>query len=232
MENKIHDAFDAIQASERLKRKTKAHIRKATFDYGRDTCRRNAARRRLAGMMAALVLCVTGAGMWYLPVTRIGLDINPSLELRVNPLDRVIGLEGLNTDGKDLAVALDVTGMSYAEAMQRIMVSDELAPYLDDGSLISITVSGSDAGHRIQMLNDVVCRAYAVADDDQIFYSQSDSATARKARELGLSVARYQAWLALMQLDPNMTPEDVEDMTMAQIRELIGFEKLENPCGE
>ena len=232
MENKVHDAFDAIHASEQLKRRAKAQIRTATFDYGRDTFRRNQARYRLSGLLAALVLCITGTGLWYLPVTRIGLDINPSLEIRVNLLDRVIALEGLNTDGKALAQAMAVDGMPCADAIQRIMISEELEPYLENGSLISITVAGPDGQHRGEILSDVICRAYAVADDDQIFYSQTNAATARKAREAGLTVTRYQAWQALREHDPDLTPAEIQEMTMEQIRELLGFQKMENPCGE
>ena len=64
-------------------------------------------------MAASLALCIGGAGLWFNPVTRIGLDINPSLEIRVNALDRVIALEGLNPDGEVLADALDVAGKPY-----------------------------------------------------------------------------------------------------------------------
>ena len=229
MDNKIKDALSPIEAPERLLRMTKAHIRKETFDYGRSIARLKAHRRRLAAMAASLALIVGGAGIWLSPVTRIGLDINPSLEIRVNALDRVISLEGLNADGEALAAALDVSAMPYDEAMSRIMVSDELGAYLKAGSLLSITVSGRGAE---QTLNQVVCRAYAVADDDQVFYILADSSTVKAARELGLTVAQYEALTVLRKSDPEATPEQVRAMTMAEIRELIGFEKLDDPCGE
>lgn len=229
MDDKIKDALGVIQADQRLKRMTKARIRSATFDYGRAMARIQARRRRVAALAASAVLCIGGAGLWFRPVKRIGLDINPSVEIRVNALDRVIALEGLNPDGEKLAAALDVAGMDYGDAMERIMVSDELGGYLDAGNLLSITVSGRGAE---QTLKQVVCRAYAVAEDEQVFYILADDATVRAAKAEGLSVVQYEALTALRQSDPAVTAEDVRSLTMTEIRGIIGFEKLDDPCGE
>ena len=229
MDDKIKDALGGIEAGERLKRMTKARIRSATFDYGRNLARFRARRRRLAALAASAVLCLSAAGLWFSPVKRIGLDINPSVEIRVNLLNRVIALEGLNPDGEKLAAALDVAGMDYGDAMGRIMVSDELGVYLDAGNLLSITVSGRGAE---QTLKQVVCRAYAVAEDEQVFYILADDATVRAAKAEGLSVVQYEALTALRQSDPAVTAEDVRSLTMTEIRGIIGFEKLDDPCGE
>ena len=229
MDDKIKDALGGIEADEHLKRMTKARIRSATFDYGRSLARLRARRRRLAALAASAVLCISGAGLWFSPVTRIGLDINPSVEIRVNTFDRVIRLEGLNADGEKLAAALDVAGMEYGDAMGRIMVSDELGVYLDAGNLLSITVSGRGAE---QTLKQVVCRAYAVAEDEQVFYILADDATVRAAKAEGLSVVQYEALTALRQSDPSATAEDVRALTMTELRGIIGFEKLDDPCGE
>ena len=229
MDDKIKDALGGIEAGERLKRMTKARIRSATFDYGRNLARFRARRRRLAALAASAVLCLSGAGLWFSPVKRIGLDINPSVEIRVNLLNRVIALEGLNPDGEKLAAALDVAGMDYGDAMGRIMVSDELGVYLDAGNLLSITVSGRGAE---QTLKQVVCRAYAVAEDEQVFYILADDSTVRAAKAEGLSVVQYEALTALRQSDPSASAEDVRSLTMTEIRRIIGFEKLDDPCGE
>ena len=109
------------------------------------------------------------------------------------------------------------------------MVSDELGGYLDAGNLLSITVSGRGAE---QTLKQVVCRAYAVAEDEQVFYILADDATVRAAKAEGLSVVQYEALTALRQSDPAVTAEDVRSLTMTEIRGIIGFEKLDDPCGE
>ena len=232
MKNDIKEAFDAVRADERLRRQTKAYLRKATLDYGRDVQRRRQRQMRLASCTAALVLLVVSAGMWLLPVTSIDLDINPSLEIRVNTFGRVTRLKGLNADGLALVEELDVKGLPYDEAMQRILISEELEAYLDNGSLISITVVGKDESLAEQMLSKVVCRAYAIAEEDNVYYCQTDPETARAARSVGLCVLRYQVWQQLKESDPSITVEAVAMMPKAEIMRLAKFEKLENPCGE
>ena len=232
MKNDIKEAFGAVKADEYLKRKTKAHLRKATFDYGRDTQRRRQRQTRLAGCAAALALMVVSAGMWLLPVTSIDLDINPSLELQINTFGKVTKLKGLNADGLALVDDLDVQGLRYDEAMQRILISDELEPYLENGSLISITVIGKDEALSEEMMSKVACRAYAIAGEENVHYCQADPETAREARRMGLCVLRYQVWRQLKETDPDITVEAVAQMPKAEVMALAEFEKLENPCGE
>lgn len=233
MNSRIHEALDSVQASERLKRSARAHIRRKTFDYGRQVYQHQRRRGRLAACLLSLVLVLSGTGIWFLPATSIGLDINPSLELTVNALDRVIALKGKNADGMEVAQTLDVAGMPYDEAMQRILISQELAPYLENGSMISISVvgGGSDA-HAEQMLSKVVCRAYAIAEDENVFYCQTDKETLAAARASGLCIPRYLAWQLLLEADPDVTPEDVSQMTPEEIRALIQLKILDKPCGE
>ena len=233
MQDEIRDALDAVQASEHLLRRTQAHIRRRTFDYGRQVTQYRAHRRRMAACILCFVLLLGGAGLWFVPTTSIALDVNPSLELRVNALDRVIDLKGRNADGAEVAQRLDVSGMAYDEAMQRILISEELTAYLDRGSMISISVvgGGSDA-HAVEMLSRVVCRAYAVAEDENVFYCQTDRETQAAARACGLCIPRYLAWQHLLETDPEVTPEEVSRMPKEEIRALARLAIIDNPCGE
>jgi hypothetical protein len=231
MENKLKGAFSALKASEKLKRTTKAALRKKTFDYGRQIGRIRARRRRMAGCLASLVLLLTGLGAWFTPTASIAVDINPSIELRVNLFDRVIALEGRNSDGEAVAGELDLTGQPYDEAMQRLLLSHGLAPYLEQGSTITITLAGS-GDHAVQMLSKVVCRAYAVAEEENVVYCQVSWETVKAAKEAGLCIPRYLAWQELRKTDPWITVEDIKEMPIEEIRKLIYVDTLENPCGE
>ena len=233
MNHKFHNAFDAVHAPEQLKRATRAHIRRKTFDYGRQVLQYRQHRQRIAACLLSLALVLSGAGIWFLPATSIGLDINPSLELRVNALDRVIALKGNNADGIEVANHLDVAGLPYDEAMQRILISQELAPYLENGGMISISVvgGGSDV-HAEEMLSKVVCRAYALAEDENVFYCQTDKETLAAARASGLCIPRYLAWQHLLEENPDVTAEEVSRMPKDEIRALAQLEIIENPCGE
>ena len=232
MKDKLYDAFDAVRATERLKRTTLAQIRRKTFDYGRQQLQYRQHRRRLAAGLLSLVLVFSGLGIWYLPATSIGLDINPSLELSVNALDRVIALKGNNEDGLEVARHLDVAGMPYDEAMQRILISQELATYLEKGSMISISVVGGNHAHAEQILSKVVYWAYALAEDESVIYCRTDRETVAAARAAGLCIPRYLAWQHLLETNPDVTPEEIAQMDKAEIRALAQLKIIDNPCGE
>lgn len=233
MEDKLHNAFDSLQATQRLKRTALAQIRRKTFDYGRHQYRYRQHRRRLAAGLLSLVAVISGLGIWYLPTTSIGLDINPSLELTVNVLDRVIALKGNNADGLEVAQKLDVVGMPYDDAMQRVLISQELSPYLENGSMISISmVGGGSESHAEEMLSKVVCRAYALAEDENVFYCQTDRETLAAARASGLCIPRYLAWQHLLETDPDVTAEEVSQIPKEEIRALAQLKIIDNPCGE
>lgn len=231
MHEQFKAAFDGIEATERLKRQTKAHVRRKTFDYGRQIQRVRARHRRLAASLASLVLLLTGLGAWFTPATSIGVDINPSLELQVNIFDRVISLKGRNLDGEAVAGELDLTGKPYDEAMQRLLLSHGLEPYLEKGSTITITLTGN-GDHAVQMLSKVVCRAYAVAEEENVVYCQVSWDTLKAANDAGLCIPRYLAWQELLKTDPAVTVEDIKNIPMEEIRRLIYVDTLENPCGE
>ena len=230
MDEQLKNAFDAIQTPERLKRATKAVLRKKTFDYGRNILRKRAHHRRIAAGLLSLVLVFTGCGLWFLPTTNIAVDINPSIEIRVNALDRVICVEGINADGVELAKDLDVTGMLYDDAMQRILLSNRLERFLEDGHMISITVAGSSDEHITEMADRVLCRAYSIAGKENIFYCQVDMETIRAARAENLCIPRYLAWHQMLKSDPTITTDDIRQMSIEQIRTLSQVKIVEDPC--
>ncbi|MBQ6720056.1 MAG: 50S ribosomal protein L34 [Oscillospiraceae bacterium] len=233
MDKQIKEAFDTFQTPERLKRKTKAALRRRTFDYGRNILQRRRARMRLASAALCLALFLTGGSLWFFPSASISVDINPSIELKVNALDRVISLEGRNSDGIALVKDIDVTGMTYDDAMQRILLSQGLEPYLEEGSTITITVAGggSDA-HAEKMLSRVLCRAYNIAEEENVLYCQVDWETVKAAQAVQLCIPRYLAWQNLLQTDPTITPEDVRQIPKETIRVLAQTIIIEDPCHE
>ncbi len=234
MDNRIRDAFDAIQTPDQLKRRTRAALRKKTFDYGRNVLLRRQFRRQMVSCVMCLVLFLSGAGLWFLPATAIKLDINPSVELKVNALDRVISLKGKNSDGVAVVETMpDVIGEPYEEAMQRLLMCSGLQPYLEQGKKITITVAGGGSRkHAEQMLSKVLCRTYAIAEKDDVLYCQVDWDTVKAAETVNLCIPRYLAWQHLLETDSTITPEDVREIPREEIHRLAQVIILENPCAE
>ena len=231
MDNQIRSAFDAIHTPERLKRAARSTLRRKTFDYGRNILQLRGFRQRLATGLLSAALVIAGCGIWFVPAASISMDINPSIELKVNALDKVICLEGKNSDGIELVKGIDVTGMRYDDAMQRILLSSGLQPYLDDGSSITITVAGGGTdAHAEQMLSRVLCRAYNIASEENVLYCQVDWETVKAAQDAGLCIPRYLAWQNLRKTNPSITPEDLRQLPKDQIRSLAQVITIEDPC--
>lgn len=233
MDNRIKEAFDTIRAPERMKRKTKAALRKRTFDYGSNLLRLKRHRRRIAAGLLMVAVVLTGGGIWFFPTTSIGVEVNPSVELKVNALDRVIALKGKNNDGIALVEKIDVAGMPYDDAMQRILLSHGMEPYLEQGSTITITVAGGGSEtHGEEMLSRVLCRAYNIAKEENVVYYQVDWETVRAAQDEGLCIPRYLAWQQLKKTDPSASAEDARQLSKETVHRLARVKILENPCGD
>ena len=232
MDKQIREAFNTIEAPERLKRKTKATLRKKTFDYGRNMLRLKIHRTRLTACMLAIALVITGTGVWFVPTTSIAMEVNPSIELKVNSLDRVIVVEGKNSDGITLAEELDVAGMTYDDAMQRVLLSHGMEQYLEQDSTITITVVDSNKAHGVEMLSNVLCRAYNIAKEENVIYYNVERETVKGAESAGLCIPRYLAWQEMLRKDPAVTAEDVKQIPKEEIHRMVRIDTIENPCGE
>lgn len=79
------------------------------------------------------------------PAFFITLDINPSVELGVNRRQRVVAVEGLNTDGERLLNQLRMVGMEFRDAVAIIGEQAERTGYLRTGeNQVIVTISTGD----------------------------------------------------------------------------------------
>ena len=217
MREQLTRALDSVHAEESLKEQTKAFLLRRTRGYARRPRRQSF---RLAAAAACLVLLLAGGGSWacLTPTSTVSVDVNPSLELGVNRFDRVISVEGFNQEGEALADALDLAFLPCSSAVERLLSSADMAPYLSQDSAVTITVVGSDQGQRERLLAALEATAAGHRGTYCCAYSTEEVAS---AHHLGLSYGKYAAYLELQALDSEITPEDVAQMSMHQIRALI-----------
>ena len=165
-----------------------------------------------------LLALLGGRWLYFTPTAAISIDINPSLELSVNRFDRVIAITGFNEDGQALSDALDVKYKKYAQAVEQILHHDSVTALLSGGEVIAITVVGPDGQQSAKLLSGVKTCAAGQGNID-CYSAQPEEADA--AHEAGLSCGKYRAFLELQLLDPDVTPEAVQGMTMREIRDMI-----------
>ena len=105
--------------------------------------------RALPGLTAAAAcLCLVFFG-WYQPnYTAYGtlrIQINPDVEMTVSRTDRVLDLEGLNSDGEDLIEGYSYRGKDRETAANELVERAINMGYLSGGETVSITVNSADA---------------------------------------------------------------------------------------
>jgi len=102
---------------------------------------------RLAPLAAAACLCLAvlggGAyGAYGMPYGTVEVRINPDVKMSVSYMDRVVGLEGVNEDGKKLIDQVPYKGRN-SEYMTGILVERAMEMgYLSEGGNVYVAASG------------------------------------------------------------------------------------------
>lgn len=229
MDDRIRSAFAAVHASELSRQRTKLFVRKKTRDYNSQCIRQCQRRRMVSGLCAAAVmlcLCL----FYFTPAARIEMDVNPSVEMKVNRLDRVIQVRGLNEDGRELAKHVSLLNLPYNRAVRKLMLSQEMEPFIRSHDLITVSVVGGTPGHTEEMLANVACSALTVAGRENVFYCALTDAQIQEAKDLNLTVLQYQAFQLLSAEDPSITADIVRDMDKRELQTLLSDFQMESPC--
>lgn len=212
MNEKIRKAFDSVKAEEELKEKTLSRIAEARK-------RRPGLRgTRLIPMLACLALVILAGGWaWFSPSATISVDINPSLELWINRFDKVVQVVGWNDDGRELAAALDIKYMDYDRALEQIMNSEKVSSLLSGDGLMTLAVVGDNEAQCGRLLTGL--RLCTAGRGNTYCYSASKDEL-EEAHSLGLSYGKYKAYLELMELGFDISPQEANDMSMRDLRDI------------
>lgn len=218
MANKIHDAFENVKADPALKQSTiqflegKRKKKQPMFSY--------VPIGKTVAAVCAMVMVLIGIGgySWLLtPVSYVSIDINPSMELALNRLDRVVSVTSYNPQGEELIKNLRLKGKKYMQAIYMITESDRLKQYLQFEEELVLTVAADSSKTALKTGVEQCCshighgtRSVSV-----------DVEVASKAHENGLSVGKYSAYLQLSQYDDSVTIDQCKKMSMAQIHSQI-----------
>lgn len=218
MNNAIKAIFGPVRAEEDLKDRTRAFLTERTHNYAATPVKRHRYPAYATAFACLLLALFGGRWLYFTPTAAISIDINPSLELSVNRFDRVIGVTGFNEDGQELSGALDVKYKNYAQAVEQILRHDSITALLSDNEIMTITVIGPDGWQSAQILSELKT---CTAGQSNIDCDSARPEEASAAHEAGLSCGKYRAFLELRLLDPDITPEAIQGMTMREIRDRI-----------
>lgn len=186
-------------------------------------CRKrpSSARRWLAAAAClVLVLVALGAyGVYRIPSAYVDIDVNPAIELTVNPFGTVIAAEALNDDGLLVLDGVSLLHRPYAEAIGALVASEAFGAYADADAFVDINIVSEDKGlgKRLAAQSDEAMAEVAA----EHACHHADEATRQEAAAAGLCIGRYRAAQELMELDPSYSLEDCAAMSMRELREHI-----------
>lgn len=213
MKDKLFTTFDAIHAPNNwqagvlnqlaAKRKKKPQHRTAFL---------------LASATCAIFLLL-GVVWFSAPVSYLSIDINPSVQLGLNRLDRVVTATGYNAEGKQLLSSLSLFFLPYEDAMEQILSAEQTEAYLANDLPVTITVEGNTAEKEEEILE--TASHCAESHTANVSCHHAASGLSQQADEAGLSLGKYRVYQQILQYDPAFSAEQAQDMTMRQLRDYL-----------
>lgn len=212
MRNAIQEVFSQVHAEDALKGKTVAFLQDKLQE--KERIRSVPKLRKI--MALCMVLCIAlsagGYAVWQLPVSYISVEVNPSVELVLNPFDRVIDITAYNADGNQIVQNLAVKGKGYLAALQALLTDRAMEQYLTADAVLTFTVSSQKEEKLVEGIQNGCQGVY------RSVYHSADKDTVEQAHACGMSVGKYQMYQALAQYDTALTAEDCHDLSMQELR--------------
>lgn len=226
MKERIQSAFEEIHAEEALVKKTAAYLREQREKQEalvEQRPRRTRFRAITAFAMAlVLVMGIFSYQTYFVAAAYVSLDVNPSVELTLNPMNRVIAVRAFNPSGEQLIQGERLTGKSYEAAISSLLEQMKEEGYLKEEGLVTVMVQASNEAKQealCESLAVLITEAQAITKTTAVEVSPVSKAILEEAHGCHMSPAKYLAIQELMAADKTATLEEFRKETIQQIRQ-------------
>ncbi|MDH6363432.1 hypothetical protein M2139_000407 [Enterococcus sp. PF1-24] len=219
MKDKLNTAFQSITATDELKQKTLANLPL------RQQKKRKPATKIIYGIACAFAcLLFIAYSTYYSKAAYVDIDVNPSLELTVNPFQRIIDVKAYNADGEEILTKLSLKNKSYQQAVNLLVAefSQEELLTPDAQLAISVQTKKKNAEKWQKNLEKQVTTSLAHHQQTvnyQVF--EIDEATKTAATIEAVTPARYLAIKELQELDETASFETCRHHSLSEIYQEI-----------
>lgn len=218
--NKIKDAFDTVSTGD---------LKASTIQFVMENQKKPAQNFRkglffhpfpaMAGGFFAVILAVL-IPVYFFPTVFISVDINPSLELGINRLNRVVSVKGFNEDGEILAKKLDIRFMDYQDALNLILKNPKISELLAADGVMSFCVVGRNRGKN-QEMKILSTLEEKTKTSLNTYCHYADFKEVKEAHHQGLSYGKYKALMQLKKNYPEIQPENFRNIPMKDIHRML-----------
>ena len=236
-EQRLKEAFRSVTPD--LRERVIESASKAQGDVIPMVCRRR--RRtdvftRVIAAAAALLLIVNLGAIAVRTSARqvdsvIQLDVNPSIQMEVNRLGRVITARALNEDAQRVIGTMDLSGATTQVAVNAVVGALYQAGYLQqETNSILVSVSGRNTERSLAVQEEVVSdigaslNAYAV--DASILSQTVTESESLSAQATGYGISAGKALLIdkILAVYPYYTEEELAKFTINELNQLLDAE--------
>lgn len=223
MKDRVRDAFAQIKADDALVESTAAYLRTKREAMQKPKRLLLPRLARTFAVAAAILVTIFSYTLYFTADAYVSIDVNPSVELRLNRFDRVIGVYAFNEDGEVILESVSLWGKPYSQAAALLIAAMEEAGYFSGEALVSVTVQTAKSSKE-----QALCETLQSTVEDAVFATQAMASVEVYAVSEGLrssahgcnmSPAKYLAIQALMEVDETASFEAYGNCSIQQIRQ-------------
>ncbi len=148
------------------------------------------------------------------PASAIEISSQSVIQLKVNCFDRVIDVVAQDAQGEKIVQTIQLLHMNYSEAVNKILTYQAQNGEQDVRPVV--TVIGDDEKH-----NQKVIGAMQRGNQKHVEYRSMNKQHAQTAKQKGVSVSKYSAFLTLQAQGADITLNEIKGMSMRQIRDIM-----------
>lgn len=184
--------------------------------------RRRLPRRRVVQLLAACLVAASltvGTLAVANETAQVEVGGTSSIELGLNRLGVVVRVDASDPDLDSQAEGLGLVGKSCTEALEIISADADLQQTMADEGMLVINVSSSSDSQQQGVLSQ--CETASESFSCETTCMASRASLHDEAAANGMGAARYSVYLQIAQIDPSVTVEQCQDMSMRQLRDLL-----------
>ena len=193
------------------------------------------------------VMLLGGGGLFYQRVNAVAsvvsLDVNPSIELKVNRSEKVLACTPLNEDAKailaDMSNGADLKGAKLDVAVNAIVGSLVRNGYLDSiSSAIMISVEDKDAARAEKLQRELTSAVDGVLQTSEAKATvltqtlTQDAAREQQARENNISTGKAALANRVLTLNPSLKFDALAKLSVEELKDLAEAGAPAMPIGK
>ena len=241
--------LDKIKADEDLKEKTARYVRMESAKRVEKEMNKENGNgyigggifnmKKLVGAVFTVALmglvALGGYKVYATPVAYVSMDINPSVELGLNFMNRVVSAEGVNEDGQGLFAETKLRNMSVEDAVQVMVQEASKQGYInkDGSSVVALTALANNEQKAEQLQERVEAKVQDMTKEQNmecvVYADHANLQLRTEAHNYDLSPGKYRLIQMLQALDPSVRVEQYSNAKvtdiMVRIHELLGIGK-------